>query len=66
MVLMSDLASATIAMPRLVAAATITTGSPAAAPSKNAAMPWIQVSTVPVSTAFLPSVGLSNGTTSTL
>ena len=53
-------------MPRLVAAATITTGSPAADPSRNAAMPWMQVSTVPVSTAFLPSVGLSNGITSTV
>ena len=53
-------------MPRLFAPATMTIGSPAAAPSRNAAMPWMQVSTVPVSTAFLPSVGLSNGVTSTL
>ena len=30
------------------------------------AMPWMQVSTVPVSTAFLPSVGLSKGMTSIL
>jgi hypothetical protein len=58
---MSVLAPAITAIPRLLALATIAIGSPAAAPSRNAAIPWIQVSTVPVSTAFLPSVGLSNG-----
>ena len=66
MVLMPLLMPAMTAMPRLLALATISTGSPAAAPSRNAAMPWMQVSTVPVSTAFLPSVGLSNGMTSTV
>ena len=65
-VLMSVFTPAMTAMPRLLALATISTGSPAAAPSRNAAMPWMQVSTVPVSTAFLPSVGLSNGMTSTV
>ena len=66
MVLMPVLMPAMIAMPPLLALATIITGSPAAAPRMNAAMPWMQVSTVPVSTAFLPSVGLSNGITSTV
>ena len=64
--LMSVFTPAMTAMPPLFALATITTGSPAAAPSRNAAMPWMQVSTVPVSTAFLPSVGLSKGMTSTV
>ncbi len=64
--LMPVLTPAITAMPPLLALATIFIGSSAPAPSRKAAMPWMQVSTVPVSTAFLPSVGLSNGITSTL
>ena len=41
-------------------------GSPAAAPRVAAAMPNMPKSTDLVTTAFLPSVGLSNGMTSTL
>ena len=63
--LMPVLTPAMIAMPPLLALATMNTGSLAAAPRMNAAIPWMQVSTVPVRTAFLPSVGLSNGMTST-
>ncbi len=66
MVLMSVLTPATTAMPRLQSAATMTMGSFAAAPSAEAAMPKAPKSTVPVTTAFLPSVGLSNGITSNL
>ncbi len=62
--LMSDLAPAITAMPRLHCAAKMTSGSFAAMPSMAAAMPKVPTSTEPVSTAFLPSVGLSNGITS--
>ena len=54
------------AIPRVQALAMTTMGSPAAAPSVAAAMPNIPKSTDLVTTAFLPSVGLSNGITSTL
>ena len=54
------------AMPLLQALAMTTIGSPAAAPSVAAAMPNMPKSTDLVTTAFLPSVGLSNGMTSTL
>ena len=54
------------AMPLLQAPAITTIGSPAAAPSVAAAMPNMPKSTDLVTTAFLPSVGLSNGMTSTL
>ena len=47
-VLMSDFAPATTAMPRLHCAAKITSGSPAAAPSVAAAMPKVPKSTEPV------------------
>ncbi len=63
---MSDLAPAMTAMPRLHWAAKMTTGSPAAAPSIAAAKPNVPKSTEPVTTAFLPSVGLSKGITSIL
>ncbi len=43
-----------------------TIGSPAAAPRIAAAMPNMPKSTDLVTTAFLPSAGLSNGITSTL
>lgn len=56
----------TTAMPLLHALAITTIGSPAAAPRVAAAMPNIPKSTDRVTTAFLPSVGLSNGITSTL
>ena len=46
-------------MPLLHKAPTTTTGSPAAAPSVAAAMPKVPKSTDLVTTAFLPSVGLS-------
>ena len=66
MVLMSDFKLDTTAMPPLHCGAKITTGSPAAAPSIAAAMPKVAKSTVPVTTAFLLSVGVSNGITSIL
>ena len=59
MSLMPDPFLATIAMPLLQKAPTTTTGSPAAAPSVAAAMPKPPTSTLRVTTAFLPSVGLS-------
>ncbi len=46
-------------MPLLERAPTTTTGSPAAAPRIAAAMPNVPKSTDLVTTAFLPSVGLS-------
>ncbi len=54
------------AMPRLQALAITTIGSPAAAPSVAAAIPNMPKSTDLVTTAFLPSVGLSKVMTSTL
>ncbi len=53
-------------MPRLHVPAITTTGSPAAPPMVAAARPNMPKSTEPVTTAFLPSVGLSNGMISTL
>ena len=47
-------------MPLLDMAPTTTTGSPAAPPRMAAAMPKVPKSTDLVTTAFLPSVGLSN------
>ena len=52
---------AMIAMPRLQVEAITTTGSPAAAPRIAAAMPNAPKSTDLVTTAFLHSVGVSNG-----
>ena len=57
---------ATIAMPLLQAPAMTTIGSPAAAPRVAAAIPNMPKSTDLVTTAFLPSVGLSKAMTSTL
>jgi hypothetical protein len=57
---------AMIAMPRLQVEAITTTGSLAAAPRIAAAMPNVPKSTDLVTTAFLHSVGVSNGSTSTL
>ena len=57
---------AMIAMPRLQVDAITTTGSPAAAPRIAAAMPNAPKSTDLVTTALLHSVGVSNGSTSTL
>jgi hypothetical protein len=56
---MSDPARLTTPMPRLQKAPATTTGSPAAAPRMAAAMPKPPKSTLRVTTAFLPSVGLS-------
>ena len=66
MVAMPESFLAMIAMPRLQVEAITTTGSPAAAPSRAAAMPNAPKSTDLVTTAFLHSVGVSNGSTSTL
>ena len=52
-------------MPRLHVEAITTMGSPAAAPRVAAAMPKVPKSTDFVTTAFLHSVGLSKGSTST-
>jgi hypothetical protein len=57
---------ATTPMPLLQAPPMTTIGSPAAAPRVAAAMPNMPKSTDLVTTAFLPSVGLSKGMTSTL
>ena len=57
--LMSEPAFETTPMPLLQKAPTTVTGSPAAAPSVAAAMPKPPKSTDLVTTAFLPSVGLS-------
>ena len=53
-------------MPLLHMAPTTVTGSPAAPPRIAAAMPKVPKSTDLVTTAFLPSVGLSNITISIL
>jgi hypothetical protein len=63
---MSESFLAITAMPRLQVEAMTTSGSPAAAPSVAAAMPKVPKSTDLVTTAFLHSVGLSKGTTSTV
>ncbi len=55
---------ATIAMPLLHSDATTTSGWCAAAAKMDAATPKVPKSTVPLTTASLPSVGLSNGMTS--
>ena len=66
MVFMSLPALAITPMPLLHMAPTTTTGSPAAPPRMAAAMPKVPKSTDLVTTAFLPSVGLSNTVISTL
>ncbi len=60
MVLMSEPALEMTPMPLLESAPTTTTGSPTAPPRMAAAMPKVPKSTDLVTTAFLPSVGLSN------
>ena len=62
----SEPALAITPMPLLHMAPTTTTGSPAAPPRMAAAMPKVPKSTDLVTTAFLPSVGLSNTVISTL
>ncbi len=66
MVAIGPSARATTAMPRIARRAITTTGSPAPPPMVAAASPNKPKSTELVTTPFLPSVGLSNGTISIL